>query len=332
MPFSSGDPNAFVAVGMQSALGTPQVTATKLRFIKYLSGTDAGAEVQVQDVREGGDGLDHGLTYKTLEGARGQLVINGRPEAAGQLLQMLPGGATWDGASAPAAHTFNSGHASFPWATLLVQHPGSAIAQLMSDVRFTSITVEGGGGQPWKVTLPFIAIQHGASFAAVTPTYYGDAPFYYYSNPTYVVDGTVDTDVTAFKITHSLGVDENVQSQGLSRDEIPVMNRDTDVEITRRFENQGLWAKIYYGASGNVAATTSVATGSFVAGVGYGAAAALRALQLNVPLLSYRANTLTQLDPDGKTVYETIVAKGLKAATHAFWATLQNAHASAYAS
>src|SRR5436305_12574853 len=103
---------------MQSGLGSPQTTSSKLRFLKYLSGTDASPDVQVVDVREGGDGLDHGLTYKQKQLARGQVVINARPEGAGQLLALVPGGATWDGASAPAGQVFHTGHASFPWATL----------------------------------------------------------------------------------------------------------------------------------------------------------------------------------------------------------------------
>jgi hypothetical protein len=41
---------------------------------------------------------------------------------------------------------------------------------------------------------------------------------------------------------------------------------------------------------------------------------------------------LGELDPDGKTVVETITAQALKGATHALIAILKNAHASAYAS
>lgn len=330
MPFSTADPNAFLAVGMQSGLGSPQVTPSKFRFLKYLSST-LDVDESVTDLREGGDGLDYGFTYKVKQVIRGSLVLNARPEAAGQLLSIIIGGATWNGASAPAIHTYQTGHASFPWFTLLGQHPASQIPWMVSDAKFLGVTIEGAAGQPWKFTLPFTGITHGASFAAVTPTYYGDDPFLFQSNPTYVIDGVADSDITGFKITYALGVDE-LQSQAITLDELPVMNRDIDVEIDRRFENPGLWEKIYYGASGNIVPTTSVATGSFRAVSAYGNASTMRSLDLNLQLLSYRGNALTGIDPDGKTVTETITAKALHGASVALFAVLNNAHASSYLS
>lgn len=328
--YSSADPNAFVAFGMQSALGTPQTTAGKLRFAKYLDGTNAEGALEVVDLREGGDGLDYGYSYKKSQKAQGQLVINGRPEIAGQLLAALPGGATWDGATAnPAAHTFHTGHASFPLMTMFVQHPGSSLPQMLSDLLFTGITIEGGAGEPWKFTLPFIAIQHGASYAALTPTYAGEEPLLFQHSPTYVIDGTGDTDLTGFRIEHTLSVEE-LQAQAVTLDAIAVQNRDTNVEITRRYTDPALWKKIYMGAG--VTPTTSVATGSFRGAALYGTGTTLRSLDLNTPLLSYRGNALTELSPDGRTVIETISAKALKGATHALIAVLKNAHASAYAS
>ena len=47
MPISSADPNAFLAIGMQAALGTPQTAAAKLRFAKYLSGSDVQASLEI---------------------------------------------------------------------------------------------------------------------------------------------------------------------------------------------------------------------------------------------------------------------------------------------
>lgn len=327
MPVSSSDPNAFLAVGMQSALGTPQTAAAKLRFAKYLSGTDASAELEIVDLREGGDGLDFGFTYKKSQKAIGQLVVNARPEIAGQMLALLPGGATWNGASAPALHNFHTGHASHPWSTIFVQHPGSTLPQMMSDVRFTGFSIEGGSGEPVKITFPFIAIVHGASFAALTPSYAAEEPFLFQHNPTYAIASVGATGISAYKIEMGLGIEE-LQSAAVTLDEIPVMNRDTNVEITRRYEDATLWKTINMG--GGVQPTTSVATGAFRADHLYGAAAALRSLSLHTQLISWRGLKLSELDPDGKTVMETISGKALKGATHAFFAELKNVHASSY--
>lgn len=327
MPFSSADPNAFLAIGMQSAKGTPQVTATKIRYAKYLSGNDFRPELEVVDLREGGDGLDYGYSYKKSHKVTGQLVANARPELIGQILAVVLGGASWDGGSAPALHNFMTSHASYPWSTILAQHPGSDIAHLISDVRFAGFTLEMSSGEPWKITAPFTAITHGASFAALTPTYYVEEPFVYHYSPTYVIDGAADTTITSIRIDEGLSLEE-LQAQQVTLDEIIVQNRTFDIEITRRHEDPTLWKKVNTGAG--ISPTTSVATGSLRAGVAYGAAANLRQLDFFGPLISYRGLTFSELDPDGKTVYETIAARALKGATHTVFAQLKNAHASVY--
>lgn len=329
MPVSSADPNAFLAIGMQSALGTPQTAVAKLRFAKYLSGTDAVASLEIADLREGGDGLDFGFSYKKMQKAAGQIVVNARPEIAGQLLQILPGAASWDGGSGPAVHTFHTGHASFPWSTVFVQHPGSTLPQMLSDVRFSGFTIEGGAGEPIKMTFPFVAIVHGASFAALTPSYALEEPLLYQHSPTFALFGAGDTDITGYKIEQGLSLEE-LQSQAVTLDEIVVQSRDTDVEVTRRYEDATNWKTVNMG--GGVQPTTSVATTSFRVDHLYGAAAALRSLQFQAPLLSLRGLVLSELDPDGKTIMETISGKALKGATHALFAVVKNAHASAYAS
>lgn len=329
MPVSSADPNAFLAIGMQAALGTPQTTAAKLRFAKYLSGTDVMASLEVVDLREGGDGLDWGYSYKRAHKGAGQIVVNARPEIMGQLLQSILGAATWDAASAPAGHTFHTGHASFPWSTLFAQHPGSTLPQMLSDVRFSGFTIEGNPGEPIKLTAPFVAIVHGASFAPLTPSYASEEPFLFHHTPTYVLDGAGDSALTSFKIEAGYGLEE-LQAQRVTLDEIVVQNRDISVEITRRYEDATKWKAINTG--GGVAATTSVATGALRADQLYSSGVTLRSLSLEARLLSYRGLVLSELDPDGKTVIETLSAKALKGATHALFAVLKNAHASVYAS
>lgn len=329
MPTSTADPNAYLAIGMQSALGTPQVTAAKLRFAKYLAGTDAQAEMDIVYLREGGDGLDWGFGYKRMQKAVGQVVVNARPEIAGQFLQLMPGGATWSGASAPAVHTFHTGHASFPYSTLLLQHPGSSLEQILSNAVITGFTAEWSSGEPVKLTFPFVAMVHGASFADLTPTYAVEDPFLYHHAPTYVIDGAGDTKVTAFKLEFGLGIEE-LQTQAVTLDDIAIQNRDGSIEITRQYVDPTVWKKINMGAG--VTPTTSVATGSLRADQTYGAGAGARRFRVDIPLISYSGDRLAELNPDGQTVLETIAGKVLKGATSAVIFNVDNAHASAYAS
>lgn len=327
MAYSTADPLNFLAIGMQSALGTPQVTAAKMRYIKYLSGTDAQPAITVVDLREGGDGLDWGYTYKQAQAVTGQIVMNARPEAGGQILQGAMGGATWDGGSAPANHTFMTGHASFPWFTMLLQYPGSTLGQMISDVKMTGFTIEGKSGEPEKWTIPFVGITHGASFAGVVATAYQEDPFVYHYSPTYVLDGVADTTLTSYTITYGLNIDQ-IQAQAVTLDDIAVLNRDLNVDFTRRYVNASHWIQI--NMLGGINPTQTVATGSFRTKHLYGTGAGLRSLEHNLPLLSYRALSLAQLDPDGKTVEETFSAKALKSGTHAMFSFLANNHASAY--
>lgn len=329
MALSTADPNAYLAVGMQAALGTPQTAAAKLRFAKYLSGTDAAADIEVVDLREGGDGLDFGYTYKRAQKVVGQIVVNARPEIVGQLAQFLPGMASWNGASAPALHNFHTGHASFPWATLFVQHPGSTLPQMISDAIFTGLTIEGQSGEPEKWTLPFVGITHGASYADLTPSYASEEPFLYHMSPTFVLMGSGDDKILSYSIERGLGVEE-LQAQRVTLDDIAVMNADTNAEFTRRYVDATIWKTINMG--GGLSPTTSVATSSFRVDHRYGSSGSLRNLEHQLPLLSFRALSLAELDPDGRTVIETISAKALKGATHAMFTQVRNAHASAYAS
>jgi hypothetical protein len=328
--FSSADPNAYLHLALQSAQGTPNSTVGKFRFIKYSAGNTFNVEANVVDMREGGDGLDFGYSYKQRLGVSGSLVFNARPETLGQLLAIIPGGATWDGASAPANHTFHSNHASFPYSTIAIGHPGTDLIHLFSDVRFTGLTLEGNAGEPLKVTAPWRGVFMGAShgLTPMIPSVMSEEPFLYHMGPSYLLDGTPDSTIESWSLGITLGT-EDLQAQSVTLDDIVIQNRDYEFTITRRYQNATLWKKIAYG--GGVAPTVSVATGAFRAVNQNNQAAALqRYLQIDLGLLSYRNDALAELNPDGVTVRETITAKPLKTASAAMTVLLRNQHASAY--
>jgi hypothetical protein len=109
-----------------------------------------------------------------------------------------------------------------------------------------------------------------------------------------------------------------------------VQNADMNAEFTRRYVDSTKWRAINMG--GGYVPTTSVATGSFRVKHGYGAGVTAKSIQHSIALLSYRGLVLTELDPDGKSIIETLSAKALTGATHALVTSIENAHASAYAS
>lgn len=329
--FSSADPNAYLALGMQSAQGTPQVTGSKLRFAKYLRGNQFNVTPAVVDIREGGDGLNFGTSYKSRMAVDGTLTVYLRPDITGQFLQFLPGGATWNGASAPAVHTFHDNHASFPYGTMIVQHPGSTIQHLFSDMRFLDYQLVGRVGQPWQLTSRYRAIIFGASAVGLTPTYlnlaasYQDNLFLWHGNPSYVIDGFGDSTIEQVTISGQHGTDD-LQAQSILLDDIVYLNRTLDVEVMRRYQSPSAWQKIAYSGVTNVAPTTSVPTGS----LNLNCFQASMVMNIVMGMLTYRYDNLTELDPDGQTVKETISARALHTATAQIAITLSNNHASVY--
>jgi Phage tail tube protein len=327
VPFNTSDPNAFLGFGIQTAKGTPQVTPARLRYQRYLSGVEETPEQEIVDVREGGFGMDYSFSYRRKILGRGQAVFFSRPEILGLGLAWALGAATWGGGSSPATHIFHSNHASYPFSTLLAQHPGSDLAKIYTDARAAGFTLELSAGEPHKLTVPWTSLSVGASFAALTPTYYSEEPFMYFHAPTITLDGTLDTTVSQITFTKVVNLEE-LQAQAISLDEIVPQTRDIDVEVVRRYENSTLWKKVYF--SGGVTPSWSVATGS-IRGMWRYPGAPTPMFDIQAPLVTWRTAALTGLDPDGKTVYETLTGRALQGATHSLIAFLNNTHASAYA-
>jgi hypothetical protein len=329
MPHSSASLDSFFALGMQSALGTAQGTAAKLRFAKYKEGTRFGTAPEVTFLREGGDGHDLGYAYKTKIKSEGQLVFNARPEILGQLLALIPGGAVWDDASQPAGHTFHTGHGSYPWSTIYTQYPGSDIGHLMRDVRFTGLTFEYQTGQPLQITAPFIALHHAQATLSLTPSYASEEPFLYHHSPTFALGGGSAPHITRVMIEHTFNVEE-LQAQAVTLDDALVMNKDTTVEVERRYENSAVWKQIAWG--GGIVPTISVPTTDLRVNQQYFSGGSLRQFDLRAPLIAWETADFGEFNPDGQTVTEVFTGRVLKGATSALVGYLKNLHASAYTS
>lgn len=330
MPFSSADPNAYVALAMQSGLGALNTTPSKYRFVKYSSGNTFDIDQAVTYLREGGDGLDYGAAYKGRQVARGQIVMNIRPEAGGQLLAAVVGAATWNGGSSPALHRFLTSHASYPWSSLQVAHPGTDLVNVIRDVRFTGFTLAGRTGQPLTLTAPYLGIFSGASSAiALVPSYpLADDFFVYHFSPSIILDGSADSTVEEWSIDGRFGIDE-LQAQSVNLDEAVVMNREFQFRAVRRYESSTLWKKVAY--NGGVMPTSGLPTTAFSAFYAIPGSPS-RSLRVEANLIVPNDNTLAALDPNGVTVRETITGTLLRHASGTLHVTLEGVHASAYAS
>ena len=250
--------------------------------------------------------------------------------SAGLPLAIVVGGATWDGASSPAGHTFHTNHASIPYGTLHVAHPGTSLINMYSDVRFTGFTLTAAAGKPHELQLPFRAISLGATIGitGLTATNYGEDPFLFHYAPSYAIGGTADSTIESWTLTMAYGT-EDLQAQGILLDDVVVHNRTLDLTVVRRYANATAWKAIAYGG-GNVP-TQSVPTSSFDAINLYTQpSGALRSFEVHAGLWAQHNDALTELNADGQTIKETFTGRLLKTATAGLQMLLKNIHASGY--
>src|SRR3954471_23192884 len=79
---STNEPTNSFACGFQADQTTE---ATTFNFLRHLDGTGADIDEQIESVREGGDGQEVGLRYKTAVTFDGSMVANARPEISARL-------------------------------------------------------------------------------------------------------------------------------------------------------------------------------------------------------------------------------------------------------
>jgi hypothetical protein len=331
----TGGPSTFVAIAKQTAKGTPQVTPAAFVFAKFLSGTDFQPVWQyLGPVREGGDGLDQRWDMRTGQTARGTLVVNARPDITGMVTSAFYGGglagnpaSAWAISSAPASHQF-----SFPqsgrtqYYTVVIQHPGADLANVLYDARPVGWTLEAMNQSPLKLTSEWVGLKYGASWGtALTPVYEGGDPFVFFgASINYPYSGSVGSWVSQYTVTAKVAVDENLYTNDLLMADVVDLTREVDVSLREVWQNATNYLNVEM--AGLVAPTYNLSTGFFSSFHRYSS----YTLQVQLPLVRWGDSTLTAVDPDNKTVYIDYQGIGLAAATSSIQVFLMNAHASNY--
>lgn len=329
---ATNEASNYFAIGKQTAKGTE---ASTFYFYRHLSGTGLEMNTTTQAEREGGDGQEVGLVYKSAISMDGPGVANARPELAGRIFAYVLGA---DSVSAPAAgasgvaqvHTAapTSLGASAPYLTV-EQCFGDKIERV-SDALVGEVTIEGEAGRPIKITSNFVGggTPYGRDVAsALTPARETGQPFFF-PGASVVIDGAGNSKITKFKQTVRRTLDEDIRTTQLFREDVVQLNFDSDLEFTLKYEDKTLYDKIQLGGGSMV--PIDLATGSFKLYTEQGAGTALRFLETNVPCHRYTGARLNKLDPDGKTVFIDVTAMGVKGATHQFFSRVQTASGGAF--
>lgn len=320
----------YFAIGKQSAKDSE---ATTFLFLRHLDGTGLELDTQIQTEREGGDGQEVGLVYKSAISMDGAAVANARPEYAARVLAYILG--------ANAAGTVPAGSAGASVCQIQVAAPTSLGAsgayltleqmfgdkiERVSNAQPNEVTIEGEAGRPIKISANFVGggtpYARNAAASALTPTRETGQPFFY-PGASVTIDGAGNTKITKFKQTIRRTLDEDIRTTQLFREDVVALNFDTDLEFTLKYEDATLYDKIQMG--GGTVVPIDLATGSFQIFSAQGAGTTYRFIETNVPVHRYTGARLNKLDPDGKTVYIDVTAMGVKGATHQFYSRVQTA-------
>lgn len=332
----SGGASSFIAIAKQSAKGTVQVTPAAFVFAKYLNGTDLQPmQEYLGPVREGGDGLDFRFDQQVAHRARGTLVVHARPDIMGMLGGAFFGAglggnaaSSWTGASAPATHIYQ-----FPlggrttYYTVVVQHPGGTLTQVLSDARCIQMNMEEAARQPLRVTTEWVGIQMGASYGvALTPAYEsGDVYGFWNASITFPFVGSAASYVTRVGINAQIDIDPDLFTSGLFMADIVDLGRNVEVEVDEIYQNATNY--MFIENKGGAGATFTLATGALRLGHVLNAS---RSLGLDCMLLRFGDTRLTAIDPDNKVVYAQHSAVAFAGATSSLIMSLSNGHASNY--
>lgn len=324
----------YVALGRQSAAGTPQDTTSAYLFARWLDGTEGVTHERVQTTeREGGDGQDMGYAYIEHHTGKGNLVAYARPEITAKAL----GWALGAGSMTSAASTWPYTHELYPAneAAILTYEafaPQGVIGERLVDSKISEVAIEAEHGKPVKIT---VAVNGGDSpqqrvaGSARTVSYETDEPFYFNtaSHQLAIAGAALGMDeVTKWTCTFTREQDEEVFGVGYGRKAITDLNRNVTLDLTRRFLSATLHNAVAYGGGSAIAPT--VATGSFKVFMTNGlTGSALRSFELEVPLMVMQPLSRNVFEVDGQTVYEDISAVAIKprsGGTHLVRAQVKN--------
>lgn len=304
----TNEPGNYFAIGRQTAKDTE---ATTFHFIKHLDGTGFDVDPDIQTEREGGDGQEASLRYRSFIKADGQYAVNARPGIAGRSFAYCLGGDSYASIAASYGTHDISPVASIPYTT--VEQKYADVAERVINTQLNTLELAGEAGRPLKLNVGFVGggsnYARDAAASALTPVRESVAPLFF-PNATYRIDGTTSTKLTKFSLKVNRSVDDGIQTTGLTREDVVALNLDIDLEGTLKYEDKTLYSKIEY--NGGTIVPFRLATGSFEVFVQDGSTA----LNVILPLLEYTNAVVNRLDPDGKTVYLDFTAATIKGATN----------------
>lgn len=318
----TNEPSNYLALGVQSA---KDAEATNFRFFRQLDGSGFTVDPDATSEREGGDGQEVGLRYKTLVKSDGAVNANARPDAFAQLLTAVLG---QDSVASIAAllhdHTITPA-ASLPYYT--ADQRWADEVERTTNVQFTGLDIEFEAGRPLKLTGQFISggsvVQRDIA-SALTPVREAGEPFFYPAASVWA-DGAGTAKVSKGRVSIKRALDEGIQTNALSRHDVVPLNFDIDADLTLLYEDRAFYRKVRYTPAGSQV-PIALATGA----LGIFVPLASHSARLEMPLLHWTGAAVNKLDPDGKTMWLDVAAMSVKGATHPIFGVIRTGATAPY--
>lgn len=334
---ATNEPNNYFAFGFQPS---QTAEATTFNFLRHLDGTGADIDEQIESVREGGDGQEVGLRYKTAVTFDGAMVANDRPEIGARLWASTLGAEVIVATSGPAP---SSGLLNEHTAVPTTSQPYMTVDQFFGDViergigaQVTGLTAEFEQGRPLKLTAEFMT--GGSSYrrsaaSALTAVRETSQPFMY-PGASVVVEGAaasgVNTKMTKGKFTVTRNLDGDIRTTGLNREDVVGQTFDGQVEATIKYESASSWYDPIHYQLGGSQIPFELATGAMRITSRFGAAGAMREQTIGMNMINWTQARVNKLDPEGKTMYIDVAGMGIRSATHQIYARTLVASSAAF--
>lgn len=314
----------YIGLAKQASKGTGVAPS---KFCKWDGETDMSAKQAFTQYREGGDGVNPGVTLKERHDPSGSFGGLLRPSFGGLLLALMAGADSVSGLG-PYTHTITpAAPASMPWASI----ERSVADQLQSrfvDCRIKSVTIEGEQGMPLRFTCEYVGISEDASVSAATDTYETDNPWLYF-DLTFTKDASASTMCRRFRITFTNTWNEDFFTNSITRRDIILTGRNVEFEFDLLFEDGTPYKATYLG--GGTTAAESIDTGSLTFAFDDGQAGAdNRRLTITLDEVSYPESPVEISNSDELAVYRFRGHANKAAGSNLFDITVINGDSAAY--
>ena len=308
-PYNAADANSYLGIGKQSAKGTGVAPSM---WIPYLGTMSANHGMGGDDVREAGAGLYQARARKTKHDPEGAGAFNARPTTAGKVLAWFLGADTISGAG-PYTHTLAPA-ATNTWLSV-ERNQSDEIIDRFVDAQIRKVTLSGEAGD-LLLGFEWTSLTAARQAAATSESYEAADPFQQ-DEAAYTIDGSSATNVASWSAELAWSLDEDVRLSKVTRDQLLKLNISATIKVKQLIAAETDYRTVNYGSSGGSAPNKDFFnTGAFSVTYDNGLATTNnRQLTLAFAKVSWKEAKLSDLNPDGETVYLERTGMAVKTTT-----------------